>query len=78
MPKDAAGRDVCPDTAGMRDHSPADKYGKCSWCGRKYTSAMPKPALRPTVSDLTLAYHQTYDPDFGSKYDSDLYDNYNG
>jgi hypothetical protein len=53
----------CPD--GAITHGPADGRGRCPWCGRKVTSAMPAPRAYP-VSDLTEAYDEFYDPDYGA------------
>lgn len=49
------------------NHGPADGKGKCPWCGLKIATAMPAPdpSHRPT-SELTEAYNEFYDPDWGA------------
>lgn len=44
-------------------HGSADAAGKCPWCRRKITSALPAPKDFG-ISDLTMAYGRHYDPDF--------------
>lgn len=58
-------RYFCPEAAGLSDHDP-DRSGRCRWCGRKTSTAVPQPPPDPSVkSDLDLAYGYHYDPDFG-------------
>lgn len=58
-------------------HGPADGAGRCPWCGTRYTCAQPRPRPHPRVrskaaSDLTSAYQQFYDPDFGGLSPADI------
>jgi hypothetical protein len=54
----------CPESTGP--HGPADAYGRCPWCGTKYTSTAPRPEAFDET-DLTDAYEEFYDPDHGSR-----------
>lgn len=54
----------CPEGGYLGKHSPLDAYGRCNWCGRKVERTMPMPTILP-VSELTEAYKQFYDPDWG-------------
>lgn len=55
----------CPDTLYGR-HGPADRNGKCPWCGKKYEAAIEKPRLdHDRKSKAISAYEYFYDPDFG-------------
>lgn len=56
-------RNDCAESVSGR-HSPLDSRGRCSWCGRKVGDARPMP--RVPVSDLSLAYAEQFDPDWGS------------
>lgn len=56
----------CPDTVNGY-HGPADVYGRCPWCGFKYTHARGRAQAYPYVEgDLVEAYRRTYDPDYDS------------
>lgn len=55
--------DDCPDGFS---HGPADGAGRCPWCERKIDHARPRTPEYEDVSELTLAYEQAYDPDFGA------------
>lgn len=46
-------------------HGPADAYGRCPWCGRKYTNTQPMPRVGE-MTELTDAYGYAYDPDHGA------------
>lgn len=56
--------DACNTLYG--EHGNANARGECPYCGRKVTAAQPKPDSLP-VSNLTMAYERTYDPDWGSR-----------
>jgi hypothetical protein len=48
-------------------HGPADRAGRCPWCGLRYDPPLGRPKLHHSVSsELTLAYDEFYDPDFGA------------
>lgn len=54
-------------------HGPADGAGHCPWCGIKYDKAIAEPRRqRMQASELTLAYQEHYDPDFGSLSPADV------
>lgn len=46
-------------------HGPADGTGKCPWCGMKIATTMGRPPRVP-VTELTEAYGEHYDPDYGA------------
>lgn len=53
----------CPDSVnGLHGH--VDVHGRCLWCGHKIGAAMAMPRIVGT-SELTDAYRQAYDPDWG-------------
>lgn len=52
----------CPESVG--NHGPADQYGRCPWCGRKYTYATQWVPDRSAMSDSEFYYRTHYDPDF--------------
>jgi hypothetical protein len=45
-------------------HGPTDGQGRCPFCHKKIESAMPKPRHFPE-SELSEAYDQYYNPDWG-------------
>lgn len=49
-------------------HGPADRAGRCPWCGLKVDLPLGRPKVFTTdgPSDLTQAYDEFYDPDFGA------------
>jgi hypothetical protein len=50
-------------------HNDPDKYGKCSWCGRKIApKAMPFMPAKHVLANDIASYRYMYDPDFGSNY----------
>lgn len=53
----------CPESING-GHGPADTYGKCPWCGIKYTGTQPRPPREPILSELDDAYAQRWDPDY--------------
>lgn len=53
----------CPD--GALRHGPADGAGRCPWCGNQVDSALPAPRRYPR-SELSQAYEEHYDPDYGA------------
>lgn len=58
--------DVCAGSvSGI--HGDADRRGICPWCGRKVMPALPKPALRPHLTEMDEAYGYVWDPDYGSE-----------
>lgn len=66
MIREKAETGCCPGSVTSTSCSP-DRDGSCVWCGRKVTSALPKPALgRGYMSELDEAYGYIYDPDYGS------------
>ncbi len=56
--------DACPD--GALRHGPLDGQGRCPWCGNKVDNAMPAPRRYPR-SELSEAYEEHYDPDYGAR-----------
>lgn len=56
--------DRCHESAlGVHDEG-SRRDGRCTWCGRKYKAAAPRPRLH-SVSAMASAYRYTYDPDWG-------------
>jgi len=54
----------CPDAIGGR-HGPADAYGKCPWCGKKYEQAVSfHPSAVKGAEVSSYEYH--YNPDYGT------------
>ena len=47
-------------------HGPADGEGRCPWCRNVVTSALPAPRRYPR-SELSEAYEEHYDPDYGAR-----------
>jgi hypothetical protein len=45
-------------------HGPADRDGRCPWCKRKITSAVPRSPESEPVSDLSESYGYYHDPDW--------------
>ncbi len=56
-------RGGCADTVDGQ-HGPADAYGKCPWCGSRYTHVMPRAGGPHPPGEIETAYRRTYDPDF--------------
>ena len=52
----------CPDTVNGQ-HGPADAYGRCPWCGVKFTVSAWAPERTP-CTELTDAYGLHFDPDW--------------
>lgn len=65
----------CPESLGR--HSPPSHSGRCTWCGGKATDDPPpnKPAY-PPMSDLTEAYEEFYDSDYGALDHDQIRDRY--
>jgi hypothetical protein len=61
---------ICPESISGTHNEP-NAQGLCTWCGRRIAGRASKPQRTP-VSELTLAYRYSYDPDFGSDRD-DVY-----
>ena len=57
----------CPDTTNGH-HAPPDVYGRCDWCGRKYTGKVTQGRRERRKSEIVLAYEYVYDPNFGESY----------
>lgn len=57
--------DTCPDTA-MGRHGPLDGRGRCPWCRQKVDAAQPAPHRFAEESELTHAWSEYYDPDYGA------------
>jgi hypothetical protein len=54
----------CP--GSVSGHDTGSRDGKCTWCGKKVTSAAPMPRLTPRQTDLDVEYRRKYDPNYGS------------
>lgn len=54
----------CPEAFA---HGPADAQGRCPWCGQRCEPPVSRPrGQRFEPSDLTEAYGEFYDPDYGT------------
>ena len=60
--RDASDRYRCPEAF---THGPPTGDGRCPWCDRVVAARAPRPASFP-VTELTEAYGEHYDPDFGA------------
>jgi len=54
----------CP--GSVTGHAQNDRSGLCCWCGKRIDPPVPYAPRRFDPSDLTEAYEQFYDPDFGA------------
>jgi len=54
----------CPES--VTGHAQNDRSGKCCWCGKQIDPPVPRSNRGYGMSELTDAYNEFYDPDYGA------------